>query len=507
MKKLTFQILAVSVLFTACEEKQPQQPEVIPKVTIEEGTATETELSFTIRTENAEYGTFACLDSPSEGISAENILSEGKPVDVNTDRIYTVNGLEPGTEYTVLAAVVSDTHTVVSTPLVMKTLTHNEPEPETIEITFSGAEVNGDIAPSLFPVRLYDEAGNEALLNFCIADASSEVAPGIYMPGDEIAENTLYNSSIIYDDAEYRISNGTVEVSGSMDDWSLSMKLTGVSDSGTESVFTGSFKGSVDGLTQNGGEIDLSALTSADIWGELTPGHFPLYLTDDAWNIEASLYFNTPTDVLRLPAGKYEVGDDGDLFLSSESSISVYDGAAIICNCTIVSGAVDISDDNGIYTLIFNLHGSDDNGSEWHFTGTFTGEISGMPTDDEPITEKITLSFSQAEIQEVIDGCFYIHFAGEEMDANLYFNTYSDEVTLAEGSYIYDEDPSELSLESGSTIVLHSPDESVNTVTNGYVNVYYDSEYKEYLFDFNLFGEGDDGKSREFKGDFFTVLN
>lgn len=115
-------VAALGLQMTSCDEPEPT-PQPKPTVAIEAGEATDTTLSFTITSENADKVKYLCA---TEQCTATHIFNNGIEAPGGTANI-TANGLTPDTAYTIYAIAISGE--VLSEPATAQMKTLASPEP------------------------------------------------------------------------------------------------------------------------------------------------------------------------------------------------------------------------------------------------------------------------------------------------------------------------------------------------------------------------------------------
>lgn len=104
---------------------------VMPEVTVtlREGSATESSLSFFITSQEAEVLKWVCIEDGSREVTAEQVLNNGTEAEVNVESEVVVSDLKENTAYAIYAAATCDIEgfvPVLSEKLVVRTL---EPQP------------------------------------------------------------------------------------------------------------------------------------------------------------------------------------------------------------------------------------------------------------------------------------------------------------------------------------------------------------------------------------------
>ena len=105
IKHLLSFLLALPLLFVACEENKPVDEVKDPTIELTAGQATEFTLSFTITTTEATDVAWLAIEASEATPTASEVLANGTKVEANKSVECTATGLEDGTEYTIVAAV------------------------------------------------------------------------------------------------------------------------------------------------------------------------------------------------------------------------------------------------------------------------------------------------------------------------------------------------------------------------------------------------------------------
>ena len=105
IKHLLSFLLALPLLFVACEENQPVDEVKNPTIELTAGQATEFTLSFTIATTEATDVAWLAVEASEATPTASEVLANGTKVEANKSVECKATELEDGTEYTIIAAV------------------------------------------------------------------------------------------------------------------------------------------------------------------------------------------------------------------------------------------------------------------------------------------------------------------------------------------------------------------------------------------------------------------
>ncbi len=120
IKNLFFLLLAMPLMMVACNNEGDNVVKD-PTVIVAEGTATETSLSFSVTTTNAEVAAWVVVKSNETEPTAAEILNNGTAVEVNSVKQCTASDLEAGVEYVIVAAAKKGKTAVKSAPVKMTT--------------------------------------------------------------------------------------------------------------------------------------------------------------------------------------------------------------------------------------------------------------------------------------------------------------------------------------------------------------------------------------------------
>lgn len=122
MKKILFFLIAATFIFVSCGENATPDTNKM-KVSVTPGEAFETELTFTITSEDAASCSWMCVKEGTTIPSGTDIMSKGKSVFVNSAVTAKASNLNDNTTYVIVAAAMNaDGDIVVSEQLKMTTL-------------------------------------------------------------------------------------------------------------------------------------------------------------------------------------------------------------------------------------------------------------------------------------------------------------------------------------------------------------------------------------------------
>lgn len=162
-------------------------------VTLREGSATETSVSFFISSTEAEVLRWVCVEDGSREVTAEQVLSNGKDADVNVESEIVVTDLKEDTAYAIYAAATCNIEgfvPVLAEKLVVTTL---EPEPvgyHLAEGTTASASVRASDLDNYFIIFDNKGFGYTLRADFYTAAGSEYLPSGEYTLGSA-AEGAL----------------------------------------------------------------------------------------------------------------------------------------------------------------------------------------------------------------------------------------------------------------------------------------------------------------------------
>ncbi len=105
IKHLFYFLVALPMLFVACEENDKVDEVKNPTIELTAGEATESSLSFTINTTEATDVAWLAIEASEATATASEVLANGTKVEANKSVECTATDLEENTEYTIVAAV------------------------------------------------------------------------------------------------------------------------------------------------------------------------------------------------------------------------------------------------------------------------------------------------------------------------------------------------------------------------------------------------------------------
>ena len=126
IKNLFLALLALPLMFVACNEDKPVDEVKDATVTVTAGTATENTLSFTVASTNADKVAYLVVEGDAP--TASEVLTNGTAVDANKSVELTATELKAETKYTIVAAA-QNSKGVVKNSIEMTTLAAQTPGP------------------------------------------------------------------------------------------------------------------------------------------------------------------------------------------------------------------------------------------------------------------------------------------------------------------------------------------------------------------------------------------
>lgn len=105
IKHLLLTAVALPLLFVACKQNDPVDEVKNPTIELTAGEATDSSLSFTITTTEAESVAWLAIESSEATPTASEVLANGTKVEANKSVECSATNLEQNTEYTIVAAV------------------------------------------------------------------------------------------------------------------------------------------------------------------------------------------------------------------------------------------------------------------------------------------------------------------------------------------------------------------------------------------------------------------
>lgn len=225
IKNLFLALLALPLMFVACNEDKPVDEVKDATVTVTAGTATENTLSFTVASTNADKVAYLVVEGDAP--TASEVLTNGTAVDANKSVELTATELKAETKYTIVAAA-QNSKGVVKNSIEMTTLAAQtpgpgpdpgpDPTPETFVATNLEAEYS-DEEGHIYGIMLGDKEfgdtgwGVDGGTYFTIYILASSKGNGVLPNGRyALGEEGGYTANTIIYDYSYRhqFANGTM---------------------------------------------------------------------------------------------------------------------------------------------------------------------------------------------------------------------------------------------------------------------------------------------------------
>lgn len=422
-----FLLTLISLLVcNSCKEEDPA-PVDAPSVRITAGVSDLTTLSFTVAPQHAERCAYLVIGADAPAIDADAVLERGVAVDADATATYTVESLEPGTAYSIYAAVASQFGTAIDK---VSMLTKSEPG-DGPSVTIRQGEVSTTIISFTLTPAHADKCGymvvpatsevpdaQTVLRDGTEADASSEAE---YTVGELSAGTEYIVVAAVSRDGIYG-PTATLEVA-TLD----GSKLPGLTADVTDKVFT---------------HVERSNYFG-DLYGENT-GWFVYALRDAAPDENgvfpdgsAQLCFELHADLTAsqdgvLPEGTYRVGSEIAAGVCMPGRIIELDDGGCMADVTyytqdakwgmVDGGSVTIAKTTDGYRAAFDLTTQDGH----RITASYVGSLTADRSDSADPNATTTLT-----------GNYQIRFAeGDGTRVNAYYYGY-DETLLADVWSVY----------------------------------------------------------------------
>lgn len=503
-----FRLLAFAMAYTvlslslySCND--PGEVHKEPAVILEKEAVYATSLTFTIRPADAQKCAWVCVAAGTEIPTAARILSDGTGADAIKESTVTASGLEPATEYVIVAAVSGKGGTAVSEKLIMTTLDAAQ-ETETVELTLDKAVRDQENSiPGEYRILLTGAEGKYDLTLDMFAATDSEVLPAAtYSVADDTKPGTLGKKGsslkIKGEKDENTFVSGSVKVSVLAGLYTLDVNLTSVAGCTFKGVFTGKIENMEVDEPEGPYEMTFTNVVCDNEYA--VPGEFYIIMKDADGMHELILDVFAAEDAVALPAGTYKLGS-GDMYLNDEYTFLKIkpEGAT---NTTVVmfgEGTVEVSNDNGMYTLDISLVAEEDGRI---YESRFEGKITGMPVEP---SETVEFTVDEASLHFNSDpaaGNFYIKLNDKswKYEMGLDFYAAPGSQSLPAGTYTIGEEGVPGSLGKSSYLDTYNPS-SNNYFQSGTVTV--TKAGGVYTFEMSLLGRDD---NRLFNGRFEGVV-
>ena len=308
--------------WTACSEddnsgQTPPGPEP-PVVTLAAGDADRTSLSFTINPAHARTCAYSYVRKGETLPDADEVLASGEKAEAAKSSTVTLSGLEPDTDYMILAAVSGEGGKALSEPLAMRTL-EGEPEPEPDpDLTFTATSASAKAyGTTNYALTLGDEAYE---FRFDLYTESLPYLPsGVYVPSADASAGTFsLDERFTYfkEGASENLSleDGKVEIEFDESAYTYVIRVDVTAADGRRIAAV--YEGAVAGIVKPELDIELKTVSMVNPKDD---GDF--YVKFSGRNMSVGLEFIfDPALGSAVPAGLYSVGSEmteGTLFSTS----------------------------------------------------------------------------------------------------------------------------------------------------------------------------------------------
>lgn len=206
---LLITLMTLPLVFSSCNDSEEPAPvaEQTPELTLTAGTASQTELNFSVESTNATAVKWVCLEEGEPTPEVDQILSTGTEINANESVTVRVEGLTPETNYTIAVAAINVTLKSLKV-IQMATIAEPLPAPSvelsTLEVgdTYAIVSINSSNAEQVKWVAIKSgsrEVTAEAVLtNGTATEANSFVAVTI----EELEGETEYEVYAAAENAE-----------------------------------------------------------------------------------------------------------------------------------------------------------------------------------------------------------------------------------------------------------------------------------------------------------------
>lgn len=353
MKKLSFfTILVSAILFIACGGENGPETTSKLKVSVTEGVADVSSLTFTVTSENAEYCRWTCVEEGNALPSAEDVLQKGKNTYANTSTEVTAKDLKENTTYVIIAAAMAGVEMIASAPLRMTTLV----KPAEPKAEISGGSVEADTYTFTITPSDAQKCAYKVYAKGSAASVADVLSTGTEVSATEATTVTVEN----LEDGEYFVvaaaQNGDIKT--------LSSKLEFLINTAIPSYTINPTKVGRSYMGNNGKDHVVR-----------------FYFVDNVGNTSnIALNFVLSQSSDYVPAGTYPLGDSeasAPKLDSEYTEQAIYNGE----NGTFVSGSCIVVIKDGKYTFNINLLRSEDYSDYpgMMFTLNWTGDVEDMP--------------------------------------------------------------------------------------------------------------------------------
>lgn len=357
MKKLSFYLVSLMLFASvACSEENTEPtPGTLPTIELKQGTADATSLSFTATIAHASTAAYLVLSEDAAQPSLEEILSEGTLFDLRKEGPYevTATGLQPETNYMVVAAAMMEGQKAGSNTIYMTTT-------EMPKMSVSVELVQKDHEKINFRVS----ASNVEKLYYLVSYASNATPDARYVVtnGTEITTDTKESIEVTGLEAktEYRL----VVVGTNGDQNLMAEPVVFTTEDNPDNIISHTYTRAKGSCLSSGScfvQFSYEDANEADN-----------FAYDEQW---MGLDFRIEAEQEYLPAGEYTVATDGTVgTLLARYSTYGYDDAVELDKGTVKVSILD-GEEEQYYKFeidVFLKTGR-------HLVASYEGTVDGMP--------------------------------------------------------------------------------------------------------------------------------
>lgn len=230
-----------SVMTLKAPAKQPQ-------VSIENGTVTQSAVSFTIHSSDAMKGAYVVVKEGEQLPSADELLASGKAFEVNQKASITEEGLKEGVSYTIMAAVAGEENLKSTAQSIIQTA--KAPSLE-FDPTRGSAKIYGTKNVCITLRTLFEGVDYELQLDIYDHQyaQNKHLSPRTYNVASGTNDGSVSSdtSYLQMGNDQFKLQSGTLEVQIREKKYNLTVKL--VLNNGK--TFNASFVGELDGMPIN----------------------------------------------------------------------------------------------------------------------------------------------------------------------------------------------------------------------------------------------------------------
>ena len=443
IKNLLLALLALPLLFVACEPNNPVDEVKDPTVTVTAGATTESTIAFTVASTDAEKVAYLVVEG-AEAPTASEVLANGVAVEANKSVAVTATELKAETDYTIVAAA-QNSKGVVKSTATAKTLAAGEtpdpepdPEPtpdpdvETFVATHYAADFDDSEGFYMYGITLGDKefgstgwgvnGGTYYNIYFIASKKNNGKLPlGTYSLSFEYNTNTVvgdYSSC-------YYMNNGELENYYAFKEANLvisenKIEFSAVLDNGKETVVKVVYEGAltVDDGTGSSAVEAIELIATDWVWGGPTNYGNKYQAVGEGFSVDVHFQTDKATQT-SIVAGEYIWTSTSwwgyNDFEDFTTRTFVVDGTSVA-----VDGGIAVVENEGDYYFIeITLEGRDGETYVIYYEGELTGEDVG---GNEPTTLNAT-SLSEG----TYNSAYYFYTfkaAGEGFSFDLLVNEY-----------------------------------------------------------------------------------